>query len=93
MNLASSSLRSLKCLLIISSVSEDMIRGGLERIWGLVEVVEDAVKFLEFFGSIQLETVMQRLPVFPYIGLLQHVLIICYYSTPLKVIPVEDVMQ
>ena len=56
-------------------------------------LVEDAVKFLEFSGSIQLETVMQRLAVFTYIGLLQRAAIICYCSAPQEVIPVEDVMQ
>ena len=57
------------------------------------EVVEDAVNFLEIFGSIQLKTVMQCLAVFYYIGLLQCATIICYCNVPLKVIPVEDVMQ
>ena len=56
--------------------------------------VEDAVNFRQDFGSIQLKTLMQRLAVFTYIEeLLQRAAIICYCSTPLKLIPVEDVMQ
>ena len=46
--------------------------------------VVDAVEFKQDFDSIQLKTLMQRLTVFTYIELLQR---------PLKVIPVEDVMQ
>ena len=51
------------------------------------------MKFLEISRSIQLKIVMQCLGVFSYIDLLQSAAIICYCSAPLKVIPVEDVMQ
>ena len=65
----------------------------MERVWGLFEMVEDAVEFLEIFGSIQLKSVMQRLAVLVLIDLLQCTALIYYCSAPQKVIPVEDVMQ
>lgn len=56
-------------------------------------MVEDAVNFLEFSDSMQSITVMQRLAVLGYIEVLQRAALIRYCSAPLKVIPVEDVMQ
>ena len=55
--------------------------------------VVDAIEFRQDFDSIQLKTLMQRLAVFTYIKLLQRAAIICYCSAPLKVVPIEGVMQ
>lgn len=60
---------------------------------GVGLVVEDAVGFSENSGSIQLKTVMQRLAVLGYIDLLQRDALICYCNVPLKLAPVEVVMQ
>ena len=44
-------------------------------------------------GSIQLETVMQRLAVLTHIELLQRAALIGYFSTPMKLLPVDCVNQ
>ena len=50
MNSASSLSRSLKCLLIISDVSEDMIRRGFGVGLGVVDAVEFSGKILTAFS-------------------------------------------
>ena len=45
------------------------------------------------FGSIQLETVMQHLIVLAYIDLMQHAALIDYWSTPIKLLPIDGVNQ
>ena len=90
MNSSSSSSRALKCFLINSEVSEDIVLG---ESWELVWVLLDAVGFGNDFGSIQLKPIMQRLAVLDYIELMQRAALICYCSALMILASVSDVMQ
>ena len=90
MNSSSSSSRALKCFLINSEVSEDIVLG---ESWELVWVLLDAVGFGSDFGSIQLKPIMQHLAVQGYIELLQRTAFIRYCSALLILAPVGDIMH
>ena len=89
MKSSSSLSRALKCLLIISEVSEDMVLSGS---WGGGLGCLDAVWFGDDFGSIQLKSIMQRLAVLGYIELMQRVAL-CYCSVLMILASVSDIMQ